>query len=169
MRLSDGWQRFELGTWREPPTAGEPLTAREFESVLRRSPGAAVQQAGDFLVEHFGWPAMETDRGDAIQARLLELVDAGSIRVVVFTPSGTEAGDVPTDDDVEDLAQLASEDEDDYDAAVQVEDPPMFEASFSPEDPLMLESDFEVEDPVMLESDFDISPPMMMEAGVEIG
>lgn len=103
----------------------------------------------DFLVRDFAWTPSDFDRQDAALARLIELLESGQVEVVAFRPSASVEGDVPDEDDVQELSELAAEEEDEVAAGATIEPPMGIEPEFGIEPPVGFEIGFEVEGPQM--------------------
>ncbi|MCR9165111.1 MAG: hypothetical protein ACE37F_21435 [Nannocystaceae bacterium] len=173
MRLYDGLQRFELyGPRDSAPQAGDPVVADELERALRFAPPDALDRVVDFLVTEFSWHPADFDRHDAALARLVELIRDGQVDAHQFRPSGSEAGEVPTEDEAQALTDLVEdEDEDEVAARLSVappmgiaadselEPPPMPAFEFETEPPPIPEFDFEVADPLVPAFDFEAAAP----------
>lgn len=172
MRVYDGLQRFELyrsfGGDRDPRResgggdrdarreSGHPVPATEFVQALRHGPREAIARVVDFLVRDFAWTPADFDRHDAALERLTELIESGRAEVIAFRPSGSVEGEVPDEDDVQELSELAAEEEDEVAAGASIEEPMGIEPESTIEPPVGFEVDFEVEDPQMPEFDFEV-------------
>ena len=161
MRLYDGLQRFELYTTRDPDREeGDVVPARELAELLRHGPRHTLERVVDYLQAEFYWHSPDPGHGDRHERaldRLVELIDIGQITALAFRPSGSEAGEVPDEDDVQELTELIEEDEDDEVAAgAQVEEPMAIEPEAEFEPPAGFEADFEVADPEMPAFDFEV-------------
>jgi len=157
VRLYDGLQRYELyQSDKAHAGPGEPVPARELASVLRHGPRDALDRVVDFLVAECGWFPTDFDRHDAALDRLVDLIQLGRVTALCFRPSSSDAGDVPDEDDVRDLTELTTEEEDEVAAGAQVEDPMGIEPAEEVEPPDGYEMAFEVEDPQMPAFDFEV-------------
>lgn len=161
MRVYDGLQRFELylssgGTHRSARESGQVVPAQEFARALRHGPRDSLARIVDFLVRDFGWTPTDFDRHEAAVDRLVELIESGRVEVIAFRPSGSVDGDVPDEDDVQELSELAAEEEDEVAAGAAIEPPMGIEPEFAIEPPVGFEADFEVEDPTMPAFDFEV-------------
>lgn len=169
MRVYDGLQRFELyGPRDSARETGDPIPAHELETALRFGPRDSLDRVVDFLVTEFAWHPADFDQHDAALARLVELVQDGQVHPIRFRPSGTEAGEVPNEDDAQALADLVEEEEDDEIAARLTVAPPMgIEAENDLDPPPMPEFEFEAEGPPIPEFDFEVADPMVPEFDFE--
>ncbi len=161
MRVYDGLQRFELyrshgGGPAGSRESGHPVPAQEFVGALRHGPRDSLDRVVDFLVRDFAWMPADFDRHDAALERLWELIESGRVEVVAFRPSASIVGDVPDEDDVQELSDLAAEEEDEVAAGAVIEAPMGIEPEFGIEPPAGFEADFEVEDPQMPAFDFEV-------------
>ena len=157
MRLYDGLQRYELHRRDSARTgSGEPVPARELASVLRHGPRDALERVVDFLVSECGWFPTEFDRHEAALDRLVDLIELGRVTALCFRPSSSESGDVPDEDDVQDLADLSAEEDDEVAAGAQVEPPMGIEPDQELEPPDGYEVSFEVEDPDMPAFEYEV-------------
>lgn len=162
MRVYDGLQRFELcrsqgGGQASARESGAAVPAQEFVRALRHGPRESLGRIVDFLVRDFGWTPADFDRHDAALQRLTELIESGVVEVVAFRPSGSIVGDVPDEDDVQELSDLVEdEDEDEVAAGASVAPPMGIEPESAIEPPQGVEAGFEVEDPQMPEFDFEV-------------
>lgn len=125
---------------------------------MRNGPMDAVERIVDLLVRDFGWSPCDFNRRDAALERVVELIDAGRLNVTAFRPSGSVAGDVPDEDDVQPLSELA-----------QPEPPIETTAQVHVEPPMGIEPAFELTPPPMFEAGFEVEPPMMPEFEFEVG
>lgn len=150
MRLYDGLQRYELyESGRANAGLGEPVPARELASVLWHGPRDALERVVDFLVAECGWFPTDFDRHEAALDRLVELIEVGRVSALCIRPSGSVAGDVPDEDDVRELSELAAEEEEEVAAGAQVEPPMGIEPGEEIEPPAGFEVGIEVQDPDM--------------------
>ncbi|MEM6291658.1 MAG: hypothetical protein AAGA54_10345 [Myxococcota bacterium] len=168
MWLNDGMQRFELTTWREPPRDGVPVPAEEFARSLRSAAPWVRDQIIDFLVVEFGWDPLSNDRHDGAVGRIIELLESGQAFVATVPPSGTTAGDVPDDDDVQALSELAEEEDEEAAAGAQIEGPMQVEPEHGLEPPDVPDYSFEVEPPDVPDYGFEVEPPPIPESGFEV-
>ncbi|MBV1858257.1 MAG: hypothetical protein KUG77_07585 [Nannocystaceae bacterium] len=162
MRVYDGLQRFELyravgGGRSAARESGDAVPAREFVQALRHGPRESVAGIVDFLVRDFAWTPADFDRHDAALLRLTELLESGRVEVVAFRPSGSAQGDVPDEGDVQELSDLAAEEEDEVAAGATIEAPMGIAPESAVEPPPGFEADFEVADPQMPAFDFEIA------------
>lgn len=161
MRVYDGLQRFELyrsfgGNRAARSESGHSVPAAEFVQALRHGPREAIARIVDFLVRDFAWTPADFDRHDAALERLTELIEAQQVEVVAFRPSGSVEGEVPDEDDVQELTELAAEEEDEVAAGASIEEPMGIQPESAMEPPVGFEAGFEVEDPQMPAFDFEI-------------
>ncbi|MGH1342210.1 MAG: hypothetical protein ACRBN8_11690 [Nannocystales bacterium] len=160
MRVYDGLQRFELYRCQRGRAsqrdAGDTVPAQEFVRVLRHGPRDALERVVDFLVREFAWTPSDFDRHDDALLRLEELIDAEWVEVVAFRPSGSIAGDVPDEDDVQELSDLVEDEDDEVAAGAAVEPPMGIEPESEMEPPPGFEVEFAVEDPDIPAFDFEI-------------
>ena len=123
---------------------------------MRYGPREALERVVDFLVRDFGWTPADFARRDAALERLTELVDSGRAAIFAFRPSGSVVGDVPDDDDVQELSDLVAEEEDEVAAGAALEPPMGIEPGIEVEPPAGFEIEFEVEPPQMPAFDFEV-------------
>lgn len=169
MRVYDGLQRLELYGPRESAReSGDPIPAHELEMALRFGPRDSLDRVVDFLVAEFAWHPADFDQHDAALTRLVQLVQDGQVDAIRFRPSGTEAGEVPNEDDAQALADLVEEEEEDEVAARLTVAPPMgIEAANDLEPPPIPEFEFAAEEPPIPEFDFEVADPMVPEFDYE--
>lgn len=157
MRLYDGLQRFELYTLRDSlREPGQTIPAREFAAAVRRGPVESRSRIGEFLVREFGWHPADVERQEATLDRLVQLIESEQVAVVSFRPSGSIAGDVPDEDDVQELTELAEEEDEAVDARLAVEPPMAIEPAFDLAPPDGFDVGFEIEDPQMPAFEFEV-------------
>lgn len=162
MRVYDGLQRYELhrcvsGAPRRDDGSGYSVPAQEFVGALRHGPRESLERVFDFLVRDFAWTPTDFDQHDAALERITELIELGRVEVVAFQPSASIEGDVPDEDDVQELSELAAEEEDDEVAAgATIEEPMGIEPEFGIEPPAGFDAGFEVEEPQMPEFSFEV-------------
>ncbi len=168
MRLSDGIETLEISTWREPVPDGEPIAAVEFERILRRLAPYELERLASYVADeaggcHFG-PPSPTEMVDRTLRRLRD----GFFRVYAHVPSGSSAGEVPTDDEVQELSELASEDDFEVAASTTIDGPVMIAAEDSVDEPPIVEPVCEVAPPDIPVFDCDIEAPLIPAVDVEI-
>lgn len=161
MRLYDGLQRFELYSTRDAHREeGDEVPARELTDLLRHGPRHSLERVVDYLQAEFFWHSPDPTHGDQHERaldRLVELIDIGQITALAFRPSGSEAGEVPDEDDVQELSELIEDEEDEEVAAgAQVEPPMGIEPEAELEPPAGFDVGFEVAEPEMPAFDFEV-------------
>ncbi len=132
------------------------MDARVVAMTLRDLPRPAQETIIHFLVLEFGWPPDRFDQHEAALQRLVQLVDDGQAQVIGFAPSGSVTGDVPDEDDVQELSDLVADEDDAVDARLAVEPPMGIEPAFATEPPMAVEPEVEVADPPMPAFDFEV-------------
>lgn len=135
--------------------------ADELERALRFGPSEALDRVVDFLVAEFAWHCADFGRHDAALARLVELVRDGQVDAIRFRPSGTEAGEVPSEDDAQALSDLVEDEDEEVAARLTVAPPMGIEADNDLEPPPMPAFEFVAEQPPIPQFEFEVADPLV--------